>query len=312
MTPPTLSPDTAAGDGPRWTPTADTTVDALLAVAAWTESERTERGTPWAPGHEMHYSGIGGMQVRDNRRVTVAADNYSSRVDGARTVDIKGDLTVEIKEGTMFSISPSGSGSDNLHVKGNMYWDAHDKMIIGTGRINRTWYGPVKRITPMEGIICGGAYTKAFLGTSTTIASLGTGDVFGGAARTSASRSYVASIAYRSADNAVWQLGLYSRRTINTLEPLIGSPSSTKPFNGRNHLARVAAKISMAVMPFLAILVGIASIPFVIGLGIWGAISWLRQKFFGAPARSKAATLPRVRSRTCGVITTTVATYTET
>ena len=298
--------------GPKWVPTADTTVDSLLAVAGWQESDFSERGTPWAPGHAMHYSGVGGMRVRDNRRITVAADSYSSRVDGGRNVDIEGDATVDIDENTTFAISPSGSGSNRVHVKGNLHWQAKDKLIFGTGLVNRTWYGPVRRLVPMEGIICGGAFTKAYLGTSNTTGALATGDVFGGAARTSASRSYVSGIGYRSADNVLWQLGLYTRQTHTTLEPVVGSPSGTKPFNGSNHTAKLAARIAMATMPFVAIATGLVMLPVAIVMGLAALVGFLNVKYFGAPRPVAPAMQPRVRNRTVGVATTTTGSYTET
>ena len=298
--------------GAGWTATADTTVDSLLAVAGWTEDELKERGKPWVPGHGIHYSGIGGMRIRDNRHVTIAVGGYTSHVGGDRTLEVEGDVTFDIDSDTMFSTGPSGAGSDRLHVKGNMHWHAHDKLIIGTGTVNRTWYGPVKRLVPMEGIICGGAYVKAFLGTSTTIGAFATGDVFGGAARTSASRTYVSGIGYRSTDNALWQLGLYARSTYVTLEPLIGSPSGTKPFNGSSHVARMAARISMAVLPFLSILVGVITFPIALLLAIGALVSYLDVRFFAAPPPKPPPTLPRVRNRTVGLGNTMTGSLTET
>ena len=308
---PQVLPEQSSAE-PRWTSQEATTLDSLLEVAGWTRSERTARGVPWEAGHELHYSAVGGMHSRDRRRISVAGDSYNSRVDGDRRLAVAGDMTVDIDSNTVLSVSPSGSGQDRMHVKGDMSWHFHDKMILGTGTVNRTWYGPVTRFIGMEGIICGGAYLKAFLGGSMTMGAVASGDVFGGAARTAGARVYVAGIGYRSCDNALWQLGAYVRTTHCTIEPLMGSPSGTKPFNSRNHVAKLAGRISMAVLPFMAILVGVVMFPIAIMSAIGALVGYLDQRFFAAPPTKPPPMQPRTRTRNFGVNTVTTAALLET
>ena len=132
MATPQVLPEQSSAE-PRWTAQEATTLDSLLEVAGWTRSERTARGVPWEPGHELHYSAVGGMHSHDRRRISVAGDSYSSRVDGDRRLAVAGDMTVDIDSDTVLSVGPSGSGQDRLHVKGDMSWHFHDKMILGTG-----------------------------------------------------------------------------------------------------------------------------------------------------------------------------------
>ena len=68
----------------------------------------------------------------------------------------------------------------------------------------------------------------------------------------------------------------------------------------------------MAVLPFMAILVGVVMIPFAIASAIAALVGYLDQRFFAAPPAKPVPMLPRTRVRTFGVNTVTTAALLET
>ncbi len=279
----------------EWQPTGNTTLDSLLAVTEWDRGDFQAKGTPWEPKHVLEIKAWGGLYSYDNRHVTIAPAGYRSQVSANRDVDITGDYTLESSGDLAVSIGDDGgSGRDKLTVEGNMDWSFHDKTTMMWGTINRVWHGGVQRYVGMEGVICGGAFAKTFAGGAGSISALVSGDVYGGCARFSGSRVYLAGLNYRSADVASWMMGLYIRNTVVTIEPLVGpDTSSTRPVS--TSAARMAGKIAMSLCPFLEIGIGLLGIPVGIALFVAGLV---RKK----PAKPPP-TQPRYRNRVAGVMT---------
>ena len=171
-----------------------------------------------------------------------------------------------------------------------------------SGTINKTWNGGVVRLAGMEGVICGGAFLRVYAGPSMHIVALNSGDVYGGAGRTSAARVNIAGIGYRSCDSgSAWTAGVYVRNTNFTIEPALGTPSQ-QPI--RKSLAGKMGKIALAVCPFAEIGFGLASVLVApIGL-ILAAVNKLRKKPPGRPP----ATEPRSRFRSVGLTSQQMAT----
>ncbi len=195
-------------------------------------------------------------------------------------------------------------GHDKLTVRGNASFKAKEKTIRMKGVYQREWYGGIVRMAGMEGIICGGAFIRTHIGPSVTLSMLSTGDVYGGAARTSVLRSYIAAINYRSTDMAAWATYCYVRRTRFTIEPAINSPSKEPPKTG---LMRKAGRLAMALCPFLDIGVGMVMMP----KGIWGLIQTGYQFYKKKPGPPPSGP-PRLRFRSYGVRKEAAASVTET
>lgn len=279
-----------------WIPPEGTTLDSLLAVADWQQRKFADEGTPWEPKYELEIKGLGGIHSRDKHRVTVAPRLYQSYVAGDRTSDISGDYTMIGEREVVTTIgpigdSPKGTGHDKLTVKGDAEWTFHEKRTLMTGSYNRTWEGRIDRFIGMEGVICGGVFTKTYVGVQSTLAGVYSGDVFGGCARFSASRTYLAGMNYRSADSAAWAAGLYVRGTAVTIEPAIGSPGAMMP---ASTAMQTASRLGLAVMPFLEIGIGIAMLP----IGIVMAVAALVRRRPAAPPAGP----PRLRNRSVGCL----------
>ena len=278
---------------PIWEPSGSNTLESLLAFADMPASEFASKGTPWEPGHQIQITGRGGMRSYDKRRVTIARSSYQSHVAGRRDEVIEGDYNLTVDGDHSVSVL----STDSLDVNGDMDWEFHEKLTIMSGTVNRLWHNGVTRYVGMEGIICGGAFSKTFAAGSATICAVASGDVYGGCARVSASRLYIAGMNYRSAEAAIWQTGAYVRNTFVTLEPIIGSPADTKPESG---IARMAAKLAMWTCPFLEIGAGVAMFPVGIAMAIKGLVAKkppkppsgaprLRQRTVGVESRSRAS-----------------------
>ena len=172
---------------PTWEPSGSNTLESLFAFADLPSSEFADKGTPWEPGHQLQITGWGGMRSYDKRRVTIARSSYESHVSGRRDEVIEGDYNVTVDD----KYSVSVMSDDSLDVSGDMEWEFHEKLTLMSGKINRLWHNGVARYIGMEGIICGGAFSKTFVAGSATICAVASGDVYGGCARTSASRVYI-------------------------------------------------------------------------------------------------------------------------
>ena len=268
---------------------------------AWLARRSLSSGamTPWQPGLKLTQTGWGGVSTRDRRHVTIAASRYESHIGGDRHEEISADSTLECKANLSVSIGPisgdpTATGRDELHVDGDMHWHCHDKMTLAPSgcAIDRTWYGGTQRIIGMEGVIVGGALSKAFVGTSMTMAGVASGDIYGGAIRASAARVHIAGFSYRSSELTGWKSGVYLRSTANTIEPMVSSVAPGKPKMSRRDKVALVARIGLATCPAFEILAGVLSIP----LGIAMAI---KNKVKKPPA---PGTMPRTLVRTCTVI----------
>ena len=137
-------------------------------------------------------------------------------------------------------------GRDKLVVRGEANMSAKDRLTLISGTYQRFWSGGIVKLAGMEGVICGGVFVRVHTGPSATIAVLCSGDVYGGAARASGVRTYVAAMNYRAAVAAAWACGAYVRSTSFTIEPVLGSPSQDAP---TKNLAKKAGKIAHGPVP---------------------------------------------------------------
>ncbi|MCY4305513.1 MAG: hypothetical protein OXC62_12185 [Aestuariivita sp.] len=229
---------------------------------------------PWKPRHELSMIGDGGIYVRDKHRETIAGVMYQSQVEGNRKVEISGDSAVNVTENMTVSVmgvkSPGDTGGaikgrETIHVMGGMSWTTGDKILMGTGNVNRRWEGGISRLIGMEGVIAGGAFLKTFTGTSITMTPLASGDVYGGAAQASVARVRVASgTTYRSVELSAWKCGLYLRSCSVVLEPAIGSPAA----DGARSRAAKMFRLGMGICPAFDIMVGVLMAPVMIAKSI--------------------------------------------
>lgn len=168
-----------------------------------------------------------------------------------------------------------------------------------SGTIDQSWEGSVTRLVGMEGVICGGAFVRTYAGVAATMASMVTGDVFGGCARASAARMHGAIMNFRSWEGAsVWGIGCYVRKCTAVVEPAVGSVSQDASTKSR---AAKLMKLATNVCPF----VGILMAPFAIVFGILGLIRSIKAKsLLKIPP---PAGPPRVLTRTTGVTTRSAA-----
>ena len=290
---------------PTWEPDRATLLDSLIAVAdqpAW--KRRLVTGSPWQSGYELTLSTIGALHNLERRRVMVFPDGYRNHRKGSMDVDVSerceigvdGDMRVSVgpvDTGTDTGTDTDGGGAvanpglDELTVNGDADVRFKEKTTLISGAINRVWTGPVTRLAGMEGVICGGIFARVHAGPSMTAAAVVSGDVYGGAARASGARIYVAGMHYRAAKAAHWTMpGAYVRTAGVVLEPLVGSPSGNTPAKS---LAAKAARLSVALCPFLEIGIGLIMLP----VGAARMIAGLVRK----PAPRPVGGLPRTRTR---------------
>ena len=181
-------------------------------------------------------------------------------------------------------------------MTGQAKMEFHERTTLMTGTIERIWNGGVTRMTGMEGIICAGAFLRAFGGPSLHVTALASGDVYGGVARVSALRLNMAGLGYRSSDSGVqWATGVYIRSTNFTIEPALGTPSQTPM---KKSWASKIGKILFGICPFFEILSGVFSLLVLMPLGLIVAlINKLRRK----PPKPPVPTVPRTRMRVAGI-----------
>ena len=161
--------------------------------------------------------------------------------------------------GSGSGIEATAWGRDRLVVDGDMHWTFDERVVAMSGTINRTWIGAILRAVPMEGVICGGSYLRVHAGPQATLAGIASGDVYGGAARMSTSRVYMALFGYRSTDSVYWGMANYTRLTAITIEPAVNTPSAHEvPKNFL--LARKLGRLAMALCPFVGIAVGLVTL----------------------------------------------------
>lgn len=282
---------------PTWVPGEETLLDSLIAVADQPEwKRRLVTGSPWQSGYELTLSTMGALKNLEQRRVMVFADGYRNYrranlaldVSGRSEIDVDGDMRVAVgRIDTGGGDAVANPGLDELTVNGDADVRFKEKTTLISGAINRVWTGPVTRLAGMEGVICGGIFARVHAGASMTASALVTGDVYGGAARASGARIYVAGMHYRAAQTAHWLMpGAYVRTAGVVLEPLLGSPSGNTPTKG---LAAKAAKLSVALCPFLEMAIGVVMLPVAVVRLIAGLVRKRPPKPVGG--------LPRTRTR---------------
>ena len=212
---------------------------------------------PWHGSDRLQVSAAGGLVQRERCTAilaraytdTVSADSRTEvGTDCERRVD--GDVSLRVEE-----------GADALSVDGEAAIEFDERMVTMSGMVEREWKGAITRMAGMEGVICGGAYTKVYAGGAMTVCAVATGDVYGACARFAGARVNVAGLHYRAARVAMWRAGAYVRSAGVVIEPLIGSPSQNGPAKSFAQKAARILKGVSAVLPFVDIAVGILALP---------------------------------------------------
>ena len=260
-------------------------VEALLPFLEQREEAAGPEGDPWCGDDRLQVAAAGGLVQRE-RNTAVLARAYTDTVAGSSRTAVGGDRARTIEGNASLDIE---GGTDALDVEGEAAIDFDERMVRMSGTIEREWTGAITRMAGMEGVICGGAWTKVHAGPAMTVSALVTGDVYGACARFAGARVHVAGLHYRAARAAMWRTGAYVRSTAVVVEPLIGSPSQEAPAKS---LARKAARIMKgvsAVLPFVDIAAGIVALPVGIAMLIANTV---RKKTPEPPAGP-----PRVRMR---------------
>ena len=212
---------------------------------------------PWHGNDRLQVAAAGGLVQREGC-AAVLARAYTDTVlgdsrtelagDGERIVD--GDVTVKVAGGT-----------DTLDVDGDAEIRFDDRQVMMSGTVEREWTGAITRMAGMEGVICGGAYTKVCAGATMTVCAVATGDVYGVCTRFAGARVHVAGLHYRAARVAMWRTGAHVRSAGVVVEPLIGSPSQQSPAKSVAQKAARMFRIVSGVLPFVDIAAGIIGIP---------------------------------------------------
>lgn len=296
-----------------WRPDGTSILDGLIEGVPAGRKPR-----PWSGWYELQISGLGGLVNKERRHYTVLGDGeYVSQVNGRRsltatsqTTSTQGNRTIEIANDLNDQDPQVSWGTDSLTVEGDADITVGSRMVMMTGTVDRLWKGGIMRLASMEGSICGGAFLRTHAGLSMTLSAMMTGDVYGGCARASAVRTYLAVLQYRAAKAAAWAVGVYVRHGTFVIEPVVSSKSDkSPPSNLAKKLARLGKTLEVARMfcPPLDIAVGLFTLPVAIyGIG----------KFIHALATKKAhlppAGPPRTRVRTVGLTNQTMSAMTVT
>ena len=311
-----------------------------------------ERGGPtqptnqfaWEPDLELDIRGQGGLVSKERRRYTLVghkgyfmnqvdrhqkltAEHQSSRVARERMVSVKRPDDVQDLDASW--------GVDRLAVGGSASYRVGSRTLMMSGSVDRLWNGGVVRMSCMEGVICAGVFARVIAGPSATLSGMMTGDVYGGCARVSAVRAYVALLQYRAAKSAVWASGVYVRNATFVIEPVVGSPASGTPPSrvaakmarlatlstragkmvrrvtrmtqkiGRTRVWRAATKAgrgvkagtnaARTVCPVVDIIAGLVTLPLA-----FAGIGMFFASFFMKPLAPEEAGTPRTRIRTTG------------
>ena len=324
-------------DGPssdKWTRSETTPLESLLAIVdgpaeipAPTSDDAGDDASdahpmPWRPGHSLRVTGTGGLHDLEHRRISIAPGGYSKQTLKNLTLNVTGncDLTVDgdmtLSVGPQSSSSDTGDadasdklagtvwGRDKLAVRGEASVSAKDRLTLMSGTYQRFWGGGIVKLAGMEGVICGGAFVRVHAGPSVTVSVLCTGDVYGGAARASGLRTYMAAMNYRAAIAAVWACGAYVRSTSFTISPVIGSPSQNTP---TKNLAAKAGKLALALCPFLEMAVGVIMMP----VGIFGLCQAIYKKVKKKPGKPPKGP-PRYAVQYYGIRKETASTVVQT
>ena len=215
------------------------------------------RADPWHGSDRLQVAAAGGLVQRE-RSTAVLARAYTDTVTGDSRTEVGGDCERTIDGDATVKVD---GGTDALEVDGDAEIEFDERMVTMSGRIDREWKGAITRMAGMEGVICGGAYTKVYAGAAMTVCALATGDVYGACARFAGARVHVAGLHYRAAKVAMWRTGAYVRSAGVVVEPLIGSPSQQSPAKSVAQKAARIMKGVSAVLPFVDIAVGLVALP---------------------------------------------------
>ena len=222
-----------------------------------TDGATQARAGPWHGSDRLQVAAAGGLVQREGS-TAVLARAYTDTVTGDSRTEVGGDYERTIDGDASIQVD---GGTDALDVDGDAEIDFDERMVTMSGRIDREWKGAITRMVGMEGVICGGAYTKVYAGAAMTVCAIATGDVYGACARFAGARVYVAGLHYRAAKVAMWRTGAYVRSAGVVVEPLIGSPSQNTPAKSVAQKAARILKGVSAVLPFVDIAVGIVAMP---------------------------------------------------
>lgn len=285
----------------RWRPAGTPMLNALLEHVPGETDRR-----PWQPGVELNLNGQGGLVSRDRRRFTIVGHGeYANHVGGCRTVAANRQGMRTTKQ-LITRVAPGESatgrnttGRDSLTVDGDAELTFGGRLVMMSGILNRQWNGGVMRLASMEGVICGGGFLRLIASPSATLSGLNTGDVYGGCARVSAVRSYLAVLQYRAAQTATWTSAIYNRTATFVVEPVVGTPSANPASNTASKLARLGRTFEMARMlcPVLDILVGVVTF---VPMGLY-AIYKLISSVVRKPVAAPLTGPPRIRTLTAPV-----------
>ena len=260
----------------------------------------------WRPGLGLDMRSLGGLVSRDKRHYTVVGHGeYANHVGGSRTLAANSQgirTTKELRTSIGGDLAPdtgASRGRDSLTVDGDAEITFGARLVMMSGIVNRQWNGGVMRLASMEGVICGGGFLRLIASPSATLSGLNTGDVYGGCARVSAVRSYLAVLQYRAAQTALWAVGSYNRTATFVVEPVIGSPSDNPATNAASKLARLGRTLGKVRMicPPLDILIGVATLVPVGVYSIYKLISSAIKKPIAPPPSGP----PRIRTQNTGV-----------
>lgn len=270
------------------------------------KADSTPAYTPvWQPGHEMHLNGQGGIVNKERRHYTIVGHGYyANRIGGCRTL-AAGTQSIETEGHLGVTVAPQpdaregvvGTGLDSLTVAGDADITFHARTLLMSGVVTRAWNGGVMRLASMEGVICGGLFMRGIFGPSLTLSALMTGDVYGGCARVSVVRAYLALLHYRAAQSAAWLSSAYVRSASFVIEPMVSVPSDRPQGGAASKLARMGRTFARARMicPPLDILVGLATLA---ALPVTLLARFIAKKL--GKARPPPMGPPRVRIRNVG------------
>ena len=271
----------------------------------------TTEQRPWQSGYELQIQGLGGFVNKERRHHTILGHGtyvnqiggHRTMVAGTQTTETQGERSVQISEPDDPGDLDAPWGVDSLTVEQDADITFGSRLVITGGSVERTWNGGVIRLASMEGTICGGAFLRIHASPSMTMSAMLTGDVYGGIARASVARTYLAVLEYRAAKAAAWAMGMYTRNATFVIEPVINSPSGETP---KSNIARKLSRLTKTfdavrmLCPPLDIAVGVIMLPVAL-YGIFALIRGLLKKGKAAPPSGP----PRTRTRTAGAISQT-------
>ena len=244
-------------------------IEALLPFLDRSDGESEPQGVPWHGDDRLRIAAHGGLVSRERHTAVLAREAYTDSVAGDARMRVSGDYERNIDEDALLEVE---NGADTIDVEGDAAIEFDERMVRMSGTIQRTWTGPITRMAGMEGVICGGAYTKVHAAPSMTVCALTTGDVYGACVRFAGARVHVAGLHYRAAKAATWSTGAYVRSAATVVEPLIGSPSQNGPAKSLAGKAARIMNLAGAVLPFVDIAMGVVALPVGIAMLIAGIV----------------------------------------